>query len=185
MVCLDIPEQYRGVVFNPKFLPADLGDSYVKYMSDLYDNVCNMHIRTMNIALCAPPVHGKTTLAYACIQQLFKKGYKVFPLFDILEIKRIMSDIDFNRRSVYELDNPMNLYLSEILFVKIPQMLTTDVYDSIALLLDRRVRRSNGTIFLFNDTWENLVRQDYKNTLKNLLGDGSFCTIQNKTWRSK
>jgi hypothetical protein len=184
LVCLDIPEQYRGASFNSTLIPSDMGDGYKNFMQEMYDSISSMRHKYKNMIICSPSSKSKTMLAYCIIQTLFRKGIPTFPLYDILEIKRIMQDMDFSRKQLYEIAEPDKLLTCPYLFVKIPVSTTFEVYETIATLVDRRVRRGNSTIFLYNGAWEQLVYNDSRGSLKAMLGDGSYNTIENRTWRS-
>lgn len=183
LVCMDIPEQYQGVSFNPSLIPSDMGDAYRNFMGATYESIVSMKMKYKNMVICSPPSCSKTMLAYCTIQTLFRKGIETFPMYDVNEIKRIMTDMDFNRKQTYDVKDPEKLLTAPYLFAKIPALLTLDTYDTIATLIDRRVRRGNSTIFIFNGTWESLTYMDSKGVMKSLLGDGSYGTIENRTWR--
>lgn len=183
LVCMDIPEQYQGMSFNPALIAEDMGDAYRNFMSNMYDSITSMKWKFRNILICSPPSRSKTTLAYCVIQTLFRKGIETFPVYDVNEIKRIMTDMDFSRKQTYSVKDPEKLYTAPYLFAKIPALVSLETYDTMATLLDRRVRRGNATIFIYNGTWESLVRLDSMGVLTSLLGDGSYGTLENKTWR--
>jgi len=184
--CLVIPEQYRGNSFNTELIPEGLGDYFKKYMEELYTGVSNMTLRNVNIFLSTPPKHGKTFLAYSCIEKLYRRGVPVFPLYDVMEIKRMIVENDYGKK-VKELENKgleiSLLYSAQYLFVKIPSDLSFAVFDTIKLLLERRLRSDGGvTIFLSDLGWSYLSAADSKKVFSTLLGDGSFGTIINKTF---
>lgn len=183
LVCMDIPEQYQGLSFNPALISVDMGDAYRNFMSNIYDSITSMKWKFRNMVICSPPSCSKTILAYCIIQTLFRKGIETFPMYDINEIKRIMTDMDFSRKQTYSVKDPEKLYLAPYLFVRIPTLISLETYDAIATLLDRRVRRGNATIFLYNGTWESLTRLDSMGIMSSLLGDGSYGTLENKTWK--
>lgn len=183
LVCLDVPEQYQGATFNSNLIADDMGDIYRKFMQDTYESLTSMRMKYHNMVICSPPAKAKTIMAYCVIQTLFRKGVETFPVYDVLEIKRIMGDMDYNRKQLYDTKDPQKLLTAPYIFVKIPNSLSSEVYETISTLMDRRVRRGTSTIFLFNGTWETLTNYDSRNILKSLLGDGAYCTIENKTWR--
>jgi hypothetical protein len=185
LACMTIPEQYRGVVFDSLLLPNDLGDYYKKFMQDLYFDVTSMKYRNKNLFIGSPAKHGKTILAYSCIQSLFRRDIPTFPLFDVLELRSMLIDMDRGRKPAYleGVDaEPINMLASPILFVRVPSETGYNVYDTIYNLVDRRVRRGNSTIFLHNGSWKFFAENDKKDTVSALAGDGSFCTIDNKSF---
>lgn len=180
--CLDIPEQYRGVLFSTVLVRKDIDASYASYLQSIYDSITAMRWKFHNLCLCSPIGHSKTILAYSCIENLFRHGIATFPVFDVIEIKRILLDMDLCRKQLYEVEKPEMLIKAPILFVKIPRIPTWEVYDTISVILDRRVRRGNSTIFLYDGYWEQLIKYDKQNVLIGLLGDGTYNTLEPKTW---
>jgi len=187
--CMLLPEQYRGNLFNPDLLPSDLNDYFKVYMDELYTGVSSMKLRNVNILLAAPAKHGKTFLAYAAMEKLYRRGADVFPLYDILELRRIMQDSDNGKKSkeLEELGVDVStLYTSPYLFVKLTTETSFAMFDAIKLLLDRRLRRSGGVTILLSDLpWNYLAQADQKGTFRGLAGDGSFGTILNKSFVAK
>lgn len=180
--CLDIPEQYRGISFSSNLVPKDLPDAYAKYLQDLHDAISAGKWNTHNVVLASPIGHSKTILAYSCIEVLFRNGVPTFPVYDILEIKRMLTDMDMCRKQLYEVKNPEQIVTVPILFAKIPRISSWEIYDTIAMILDRRVRRGNSTIFLYDGSWQQLIYNDKNNILAGIVGDGNYSTIEVKSW---
>lgn len=180
--CLDIPDQYRGVIFNKFLLPKDVHESYGEYMTSLHDEIGQCRLHGKSICICSPISHGKTVFAYSCIEQLFRHGIPTFPLFDALEIKRIMLDVDMCRKPMYEVEHPEYMATAPYLFIKVPRVTTWEVYDTLATVIDRRVRRSNSTILLYDGSWESLIKRDSFSILSGMQGDGTYNTLEVKNW---
>lgn len=183
--CLDIPEAYRGLNFDKIMLPAELGPAYQNWMSNMYEQLVSLRWKCKNAIICSPPQSGKSVLAYSVIRELFRRGIDVFPLFDILEIKRIMTDIEYNKPQSLDVDKPMRLYTAPYVFAFIPPMTNYDTYDTAAMLIARRTRRGNSTILLYGGSWNFLIANDSKGSLKNLEGNGSLTTIEVNNWYVK
>lgn len=183
--CLDIPEQYRGVKFNKLLVPNDIDESYANYLQTVHDDIIKMSWITKNAILCSPINHSKSILAYSCIESLFRQGVPTFPIFDVLELKRILTDLDLGKQPFYDVIEPERALTVPILFVKIPRVVSYDVYDSAALLLDRRVRRNNSTIFIFDGTWNQLIFKDKQGIISGLAGDGTFGSLIVKSYGLK
>lgn len=182
VTCLDVPAQYIGTAFSSLLVPSDLGDVYCKKLQSIHDAIIMQKLRYHNIILCSPARHSKTILAYSCIQNLFRNNIPVFPLMDIMEIQRIVSDIDYCRMSIFDIPEPERMYTVPYLFVKVPPAVTYDTYNNMSMLLERRVRRGGSTIFLYNGTWGNLTSIDKRGTLKYLQGDGSGSSMEVSSW---
>lgn len=179
LVGIEIPEQYQGVRFARPLVPLDCGDYYGKVLDELHQQITSMQLSNQNICICAPPMHSKTIWAYSCIQNLFRQRLQVVPLWDVLELRRRMFDYDMGR------SNDADYYDVKYLFVKIPAEITYQVRATISTLIDRRVRRGNSTIFLYNGTWANLTYGDEQGILKGLQGDGSFSSLQVYSFKRK
>jgi hypothetical protein len=186
---LSVPEQYRGVMFDHLLVNRDVGEFYGVFLYESMKAITTMKLRNKNMFIGSPTQHSKKIWAYACIQQLFRKGLTVFPLFDIMEIKKIMLDMDRSRDPKYleGMDvEPYQLYTCPYLFVIIPPDTTYDTYDAMSMIKDRRVRRGNSTIFLYSGSWKFFADNDRKGAISNAVGDGSYGTIDpNSFWVSK
>lgn len=180
--CLDIPDQYRGIAFNKALVSKDVHESYASYLQEVYDKIITGKWHQHNVVIASPIGHSKTVLAYSCIEVLFRNGIPTFPVFDLLEIKRIMLDMDLCRKQLYEVQNPELILTVPILFVKIPRIMNWEVFDTFAVLLDRRVRRGNSTIFLYDGNWGQLTYSDRNDIITGLVGDGSYNTVESKSW---
>ena len=186
--CITIPRQYRNIRFDKSLIPDVTGSGHYKnFLYKLYEDITSYKFEERNMLIGSPVKSSKTVFAYCCIQFLFKRDIPTFPLMDILEIKSIMYDIDNGKKSVIleGLDAvQMNVYSAPYLFVRITSQLDYSVFDAIATLLDRRTRRGNSTIFLFNGSWSNLAKADIAQKFVPYLGDGSFGTVEDKSfWR--
>lgn len=172
---VDVPEQYIGLRYNPVHVPTDLGPVYAQALDRLHTEITTLQMRNKNIILCAPAKHSKTIWAYSCIQNLFRQRAPVCPIIDVLEFARLMhafSDSD-------------DWYDVPYLFLKIPTEVNQTIRATITTIIDRRVRRGNSTIFLYDGTWGMLTYDDKFGTLKNLQGDGSFHSVEVKSFRPK
>lgn len=183
--CLEIPEAYRGIKFDATILPGDMGPAYAAFMRSLYDQIVSLRLKCKNLIICSPQQTGKSILAYSAIQELFRKEIPVFPLYDLLEIKRIMLDIEYGKQRSMDIDNPLNLYTVPYVFAFVPPLTNYDVYDAAAMLIARRVRRGNSTILLYEGNWNFLAAGDAKGSLKNMKGNGSLTTIEVNSWAKK
>ena len=180
--CLDIPAQYRGVHFNEALVPKDLSESYTNFLQNISNEVSAGRIPKKNMFICSPISHSKSVLAYSCIELLFRSGIPTFPLYDVLELKRMLMDFDLGRKQTYDIDKPELIVSVPLLFVKVPRVTSWEVFDAIAMLLDRRVRRNNTTIFIYDGNWGQLVYNDKQNILTGLMGDGHFNSFEVKSW---
>lgn len=180
--CFDVPEQYRGLRFNGSLVASDMPTGYVNLLQDIQDKITLGRWEYKNVVLASPIGRSKTILAYSCLEQLFRDGCETFPVFDVLELKRMLLDMDLCRPSVYDIPDPQRILTVPVLFTKIPRYGSWEVYDTITTLLDRRVRRGNSTIFIYDGSWAELTRNDKKGTLTGLMGDGYYNTLDVQSW---
>ena len=180
--CMDIPEQYRGITFARELLPPDVDTSYGEFLQDLYRAIMSGILPQENYLIASPIGHGKTIFAYSCIEQLFRRGFSIFPIYDVLEIINILTNFDLGRKQDYDISEPGQLCEVPLLFVKIPRVSRYEIFDAISMILDRRVRRGGITIFLFDGTYNYLSSLDRNHVLEGLVGDGHYTTVKVKSW---
>lgn len=185
VACLEIPEQYRGIIFNTALLPNIVDASYGAKLREIFTEISVARLRDHNYLICSPHRCGKTIFAYSCIERVFRAGLKVFPVFDIMEIRRMMEDVDFGRESITGVSEPENIWLAPYLFVKLPVYPSWEVYDTFNTLLGRRVRKGTSTIFLYSGTFESLTRNDKTSLFTSIRGDGSYSSVEVLEWRKK
>lgn len=187
-VCLSVPEQYRGVLFNSVLVQRDLGEIYPRFLETLYTDMITLKHRNKNVFVSSPAKHSKTVFAYSVIQSLFRKNMAVFPLMDVLELRHIINELDFGRKPVILQDSevdPMNMYTTPYLFVKMPAELSYAVFETINLILGRKLRCGGEVIILSDFGWNYVSAADKRGTFTDLLGDGSFGTLENKSFYRK
>lgn len=183
LIGLEVPEQYVGLKFDKSYLAGYMELEYGEYLEELSRNIINTRLTSKNIFISSPMDRGKSVFAYYCMQALYRKGLSVFPYLDILEIRRLMFEADNYGKTDFadELRVSLkSLYEVPYLFVRVPLGKTYNVYDSLVLLIQRRVRRGKSTIILSQENWESFVENDKKEVLKCLKGDGSFHSIEVK-----
>lgn len=178
---ISVPAQYQDVRFDSRLLPKDLHVSYGEYMDRLLRD-CTMDVGSYhkNVLVCSPPNSGKSVFAYTVNSILYAKGLLVADLMDILEIRDVLLDIYGRHAEELEVIND-----AVILFVKIPLDLPNKVAETMSTLVERRVRKGHSTIFLYGGSDSDLKAQDRFGTLWSLLGDGSYNSIEIKSWSRK
>ena len=183
VTCFVIPEQYRSISFNEELVTDTWNNAYRKYLKQLHTDISTMTMKGKNILICSPPRHSKTIFAYATMRRLFKMGVPVFPLYDVLELRNKFALLDMGKKSDVEDEDLSLLNTVPYLFVRIPSMLSPEVFNIASFILDRRVRKGTSTIFLFNGAWERIEAADTFNAFTAYLGDGSYCSFDVKSWR--
>lgn len=183
VVCLNIPEQYRNLHYSEALVPNDVDISYGKKLSEMYTGISTARIRNHNYLLCSPHRHSKTILAYSCIDRLFKAGLPVVPVYDIMELRKVMRDYDNGKNSFDNVKNPEDILTVPYLFVKIPSYPTWETYDTLDTLVSRRVRRGGSTILMYSGRYSNLLKNDSNDLLVSMRGDGSFNSLEILEWQ--
>lgn len=165
---IDVPAPYQGLRFNAGQVPNDLSPAYAGQLDQLHTQITTMQLQNKNYCICSPAQHSKTVWAYSCIQNLFRQRLPILPLQEVMELRRVMNSFS----------EPVDLYTNPYLFVRIPGEVTDVTRATIATILERRVRRSNSTFFIYNGSWRRLTKGDYDGTLRDLQGDGSFASLK-------
>ena len=181
---IDLTEQYQGIRFHSGLI-QNMPDFYKKYMKDLYDNIISLSLKHTSILLCSPAFTSKKVMAYSAIQELFSKGVSVFPIYDLLEIRKITIDNDLNRKKTYTVDEPEKILTVPYLFVIVPNFPANEVYQTLSVLIDRRTRRNNSTVLLYDGSLDTLKKTDYLHILDNISGDGSYGSLVCKNFYRK
>lgn len=163
-----VPEQYLGLRFNPAVVPIDLNPSYARTLERLHTQITTQQLQSHNVCICSPACHSKTVWAYSCIQNLFRQRVPVMPIIDVLEFRRLMN----------EFSDGDDWYEVPYLFLRIPTEVTQQIRATVVTILERRVRRGNSTIFLYGGSWGMLTYGDNFGTIKDLQGDGTFCSLE-------
>ncbi len=164
-----------GLTFNHALVSQDLGPAYAPVLDALHREITTLQLHNHNIIICSPPNHSKTVWAYSCIQHLFRQRVPVCPLMDMLEIARMLN----------ECSDTEDWYETQYLFAKIPTEVSQTIRSAVLTLVDRRVRRGHSTFFLYEGSWGMLTYDDKFGTIRSMQGDGSFHTLDVKSFKLK
>lgn len=180
MTELHIPTFYK----NNKWTTTQLRESYIELIDDIsFNNYVNQLDKCYNIIksgalpatsaiVSSPTGYSKTTWAYSCIMEAFTHGYKVVPLIDTTQLKRIMlSASEGVSKNSYHDGFHYNQYItSDLLFVSVtkgPEYVYA--YEVIVSVLDIRSRLDKPTIFITDYTQRDLAALDYTKILERLI----------------
>lgn len=176
---LKVPIQYQGVRFDKGLVRSDLGSSYASYLDGIVRDITSSVLTfNKNICICSPPNSSKSVLAYTIYGLLFAKGYEIPKLMDIMEIRPVMMSLYSNDASLVTL-----ISSAPVMFVKLPMDTPPRMAETMSMLIERRVRNNASTIFLYSGTKDDMFAQDTFGKLKQLSGDGSYNSIEFKSWR--
>lgn len=171
-----IPIQYQGVKFDRSFLPKDLQEKYGSYMESLLNTITNdIAFYQKNMIICCRPNSGKTIWAYNLLSVLISKGYELPPLMDLMEARDALNS--------YE-NKDLNQLVSHArcAIIKIPLDVQAWMLKSLSVIIERRVRNSGFTIFLFGGKSQDLSEADRYGILQSLLGAGAYNTVNVKSF---
>lgn len=171
-----IPIQYQGVRFNKTFLPNDMQSEYGTYMEELIERVVKGTDFYKNILICSRPNSGKTVFAYTVLGMLYNKGIVIPEVRDIIEVRDIMINY------YADTDETELWSKAKLAIIKIPVDISVHMFDTMSTVVERRVRNNGSTIFLYGGTRKDILAQDRFGRLKSLEGDGSYNSIEIKTW---
>ena len=178
---LAVPAQYQSIRFNRLLLPSDLHDSYGIFMEQLIrECTSNVDAFNRNVLICAPPNSGKTVFAFTVFGTLFARGMAMPDVMDLMDARAKLL-------AIYNVDYEQVELLSrsKLAIIKVPQDLPPKFAETMSMIVERRVMSGGSTIFLFSGSKDDLLAQDKFNKFKALLGDGSYNSIEVKSWERK
>lgn len=176
---LDIPEQYIGVKWCKDILIKEKNSeasnrgfqafcSQLEKVSQYFDNGL---IPPKSAVVIAPPGYSKVTWAYSCMQLAVEHGFKVAPILDTIELKRLA--VLASEKPHYRLYNKIDYdeYItSDICFVTVTKTdYALDGWRIILEILDRRSRQGLPTIILSRFDLETISKRDYNGHFKNFV----------------
>lgn len=176
-VVFGVPAQYQGIKFDKSFLPEKMQKYYGQYMEDLMEEiVTNISTFQKNILICSRPNSGKTVWSYNLYSQLTGMGINMPLLRDLAEVRNILNayDADVQEAQLFS--------TARCAIVRVPRDIQAWMFDCMSFIVERRVRSSGFTIFLYGGEESDLKNQDRFGKLKYLKGSGAYNTIQIKSF---
>ena len=180
VACMEIPEQYRDVIFSEGLVPHLSSEAYSKELARMHNEISTLSWKNKNYLLCSPPLSSKTIMAYSCIRRLFKRGIRVTPIYDVLELQKMLKEYD---QGIGDKEQVELFITAPYAFVRVPQTLSTEVFQTASLILDRRTRRGGSTIFLYNGSWAQLQFADTYKNFVSYQGDGAYNSFYVSSWK--
>lgn len=167
-----VPAQYQGVKFDKSFLPEKEQKGYGEFMEELLNTIINDYaFYQKNLLICNRPNSGKTVWAYHLYAVLSSKGYEIPPLKDIAEVRDIITS--------YADKELANLYsTARCAIIKVPRDLQPWMFDSISMIVERRVRNDGFTIFLYGGSEDDLKYADRYGRIRDIMGTGAYNTVK-------
>lgn len=174
---LSVPEQYQGLVFNADAM-SNVDMQFRAEIKNLYLDITHGAAKAKTFAISCPPNSGKKVFAYSCNEQIFRKQMKTFPVLDVLQLNRVLADIDSGRSIVYPgIKEPKDFYVAPYLFAIVPPA-SFPVYDAINLIKSRRVANGHTTVFLLDTPWAVFTALDKAKRLTTSVGTGAYSSIK-------
>jgi len=175
---LNVPLQYQNVKYDMTLIRKELQPTLGVFMERLLKEcTLGLHSFSSNYVICAPPNSGKTIWAYTLYSLMYSKGQPVPKLMDIMEVREALLNFYFEDKDLVELINK-----SKIMVIKLPLDLPSKFPETMSMIIERRVRNNCFTIFLYNGSKYDLVAQDKFGKLKYLIGDGSYNSVNIKSF---
>ncbi len=154
-----IPQYYWDQEWNAETLKASLPElrnhrtfsQYVDQLDKVYNVFKSGQIPRRSALVVAPPRRGKLIWAFSCMKQAMKHGYKIVPLLDTSEWRRL--NIIATERAYIK---DMSLYgctmedviAADVVFLTVDKDNFKGAYRAIESLLDKRQRRGRPTIII-------------------------------------
>lgn len=171
-----VPAQYQGIRFDKSFLPEKEQKEYGVFMEELLETIINdIAFYQKNLIICSRPNSGKTVWSYNLYSLVTAKGYEMPPLKDVTEVRNILNS--YNDKELAQLFST-----SRCAVIRIPRDVQAWMFDTIAYIIERRVRSDGFTIFMFGGTEADLKAVDRFEKLKYLRGSGAYNTVSIKSF---
>lgn len=171
-----VPAQYQGIRFDKSFLPEKEQKEYGAFMEELLETIINdIAFYQKNLIICSRPNSGKTVWSYNLYSLVTAKGYEMPPLKDVTEVRNILNS--YNDKELAQLYSTARCAI-----IRIPRDVQAWMFDTIAYIIERRVRSDGFTIFMFGGTEADLKAVDRFEKLKYLRGSGAYNTVSIKSF---
>lgn len=168
----NIPIQYQGKTYDKSFLPEYEQDGFGTYMENLLKEIdSNLSFYQKNHIICSRVNTGKTVWSYDLLSRCISRGYDCPRIYDVLEVRDILSS--YTDKSTADV-----ITSARCVIMKIPRDAQPWVFDSVASIVDRRVRSNGFTIFLFDGSKYDLFKLDKYGRLHEIEGNGSYNSIK-------
>lgn len=181
---LSIPLHYynnrwdKNILINDKYEYADDQHfmNYIQQLDTCYKIIDEGGLPKISALVCAPQVYGKTTWANNCLIRAKERGYKVPPIIDTMQIRRmsLLNTEKPNKDNKY-LGYSFNQYIESDLMVLMVTRSSEFVYayETIVNILDIRSRMSKPTLIISDRSLRELSSFDKNRQLLNLTNGGT------------
>lgn len=167
---IQIPSCYMGVTWSLDKLRRSHSESlndltFIKYCEQLdkiHTIFASGRIPSRSVIVVAPQQHSKMIWAYSCMQMAIRAGLTVAPIFDTLEVKRLVVLAAERPKQVYLGINFEDYLNSDVVFITVTKTAyREEAYAVIEDMLDKRTRRGLPTFFISRYNLDTLSKRDY------------------------
>lgn len=167
-----IPERYRTVEWDPNILLAahnSIHDDamfarYCQMLTNCIKRVKAGELPDKSVLIVADRGFGKRTFSYCCMKECIKHGYKVPPILDTSQYKRLValsSDRPFSKLPADMPATMEEVTNSDILFMTVDVANFRTAMRTIEAVCDRRSRVGKPTIITSRFSVPALASLDY------------------------
>ena len=180
----EIPATYYGVYWDkdtlisskPEKQDSVLFGRYAESLKRLNDVYARGDLPQASAFIIAPPSFSKTIFAYSCMQLAKNSGWRVAPIIDTLELKRLL--IYSAEDPKYKLNNRIkydDYITSDVLFLSVTKTSYREyAYEVIRELVDKRSRLGLATMIISDYYLSEISKRDYTNSFDAIMAKGTF-----------
>ena len=174
---MNIPGYYQDMEWNPEALRQEfpelgthrLFNMYIDQLDKVYRIFASGQLPRRSALIFAPSRRGKQIWAFSCMKHAIKHGYKVVPMLDTSEWRRL--NIIATERAYIK---DMSLYgctmedvvTADVAFLTVDKDNFKGAYRAIESLLDKRQRRGKPTFVISRYSPEQISILDFEGTFK-------------------
>ncbi|WP_304427984.1 hypothetical protein [uncultured Clostridium sp.] len=176
---LEIPKQYTGIQWHKDYIKSDCKhlekdvafQRFITQIEKFHNIFGEGRIPGRSVLICGSQGMSKQTLAYSCMQLAIQYGFKVAPLLDTTELKRLLIISTENPRYKYcgkiDVDNYIT---SDVLFVTVAKSShCKEAYLVLQDIMDKRTRKGLPTFVISRYSLQEMSEFDDKKEFVHLL----------------
>lgn len=174
-----IPKEYIGIQWHKDYLQADCKhlekdlafQRFLNQLEKVHSIFANGTIPGRSVFICASQGMSKQTFAYSCMQLALSNNFKVAPLLDTLELKRLLVVSAENPRYKYCGRVDLDSYItSDVLFVTVTKSsYCKEAYLVLQDLMDKRTRKGLPTFVISRYSLQEISEYDDRREFIHLM----------------
>lgn len=176
---IGIPQEYIGIQWHKDILLADCKDiqddlhfqRFTTQLEKIHNIFGDGRIPGRSVIICAGQGMSKQTFAFSCMQLALNSGFRVAPLLDTVELKRLIVVSAENPRYRYCNKITIDNYLSsDVLFVTVSKSsYSKEAYMILTDLMDKRTRKGLPTFIISRYSLKEISEFDSRGEFQDLL----------------